>query len=293
MSSYFSPKEVAVAIGVSESSLKRWVDKGKIQASKTAGGHRRLLLSDVLDFIRESGHGLRQADAIGLPDGCGSTVDSDLDTARKAFLAALIAGEERVVTRVILDIYLSGVSVATICDSVIAEGFQEIGDLWKCGDVKVYEERRACELCTQAVHELRRAVGEGPDDGPIAIGGTLKGDPYTLAAGMAEISLRNTGWRASQIGNMLAFDSMRTAIVDLRPALFWLSVTEVADVDKFCTEFNLLYDVAQSTATALIVGGPAMTTDLEQKIRCTQFFDSFTRLESLAKTTKSADRPPS
>jgi len=36
-----SPRELAEALGVSESSLKRWVDAGKIAASRTEGGHRR------------------------------------------------------------------------------------------------------------------------------------------------------------------------------------------------------------------------------------------------------------
>lgn len=283
MSSYFSPKEVAIAIGVSESSLKRWVDKGTILASKTSGGHRRILLSDVIDFIRGSGRGLRHADAIGLPEGCGSTVAEDVESSRKAFLSAIIAGEEQAATRVILDAYLAGTSIAEICDAIIAKGFHEIGDLWQCGDVKVYEERRACELCTRVVHELRKVVGEGPVNGPVAIGGTLEGDPYTLAASMTEIALRNLGWRASLLGHMLPFGSLQAAIVDMKPTMAWISVTTLADVDKFCTEFNLLFDVAQSTSTTLIVGGQAVTPALREKIRCTQFFDDFRQLESFPK----------
>ena len=42
MKPLLSPKELADAIGVSESSIKRWVDNGEIQATKTSGGHRRI-----------------------------------------------------------------------------------------------------------------------------------------------------------------------------------------------------------------------------------------------------------
>jgi len=50
-----SPRELADALGVSESSLKRWVDAGKITAARTEGGHRRIALQEAVRFIRETG----------------------------------------------------------------------------------------------------------------------------------------------------------------------------------------------------------------------------------------------
>ena len=43
------------------------------------------------------------------------------------------------------------------------------------------------------------------------MGGTLDGDPYTLAACMSELVLRDCGWRASSLGNMLPFETLRSA----------------------------------------------------------------------------------
>ena len=47
-----TPHDLAEALGVSESSLKRWIDAGRIRASRTEGGHRRVALDDALAFIQ-------------------------------------------------------------------------------------------------------------------------------------------------------------------------------------------------------------------------------------------------
>ncbi|HEX9106572.1 MAG TPA: MerR family DNA-binding transcriptional regulator, partial [Longimicrobiales bacterium] len=50
--SYLSPRELAEAVGVSESSLKRWADRGVLAVERTAGGHRRIPLGEAVRFIR-------------------------------------------------------------------------------------------------------------------------------------------------------------------------------------------------------------------------------------------------
>ena len=285
---FFSPKEVAKAIGVSESSLKRWVDKGLIRASKTAGGHRRLELSDVLDYVRSTGRGLENPVAVSLPEGCGMVVHDSIATLQQRFQAALVSGEESAATTGLIDGYLSGSSVAELFDLVVVPSFQQIGDLWACGETEVYEERRACEVCQRAIHELRRAIGNGGAGAPVAMGGTLDGDPYTLATTLAELVLRSGGWKATSLGNMLPFDAVRKAIIEERPALFWVSVTAIRDIDRFTTDFNLLFDVAQSMGTALVAGGQALTDEIRQRIRYTNFSDNFRHLETFSKTIRKA-----
>ena len=284
MAQYFSPKEVARAIGASESSLKRWVDKGMLSASKTAGGHRRLRLDSVLEYLRKSGRGLQNPTAISLPEGVGRKQVDSVDTSKSELLSALIAGDELAARRIILDLFISGRSVARISDEVISPLFHKVGDLWECGKVQVYEERRACEICQRLVHDLRLALGDGAATGPVAIGGTLDGDPYTLATSLAELVLRENGWRATSLGNMLPFETIRKAIVDHQPDLLWLSITSIRDEDRFATEFNLLHDVAQTTRTSIVVGGRALGNSVRERIGDATHFQTFEQMERFAKS---------
>ncbi|WAK03237.1 response regulator [Methylobacter sp. YRD-M1] len=54
--SWLSTKEAAQLLDVSQRTIQNWVDTGKLKSTKTLGGHRRLMRSDVEGFLvlRES-----------------------------------------------------------------------------------------------------------------------------------------------------------------------------------------------------------------------------------------------
>ena len=91
MKSLLSPRDLADAIGVSESSLKRWADAGKIQVSRTDGGHRRIPLAEAVRFIRATGAQVVRPDILGINCATGpadAPTSPDTKTGRPALARA-------------------------------------------------------------------------------------------------------------------------------------------------------------------------------------------------------------
>jgi len=277
-----TPRQVAQAIDVSESSLKRWCDQGLIPTVRTAGGHRRLPVNGVLTFLRNSGYQILYPEILGLPPATQGGRDRKLHAERDRLIEALLQGNEEVCMEVVLNLYLAGHPMSLICDDVLTSAFTDIGT--RCGSdaLSVYQERRSWELSLRVIHEVRRGFPEIAPHAPIAIGGTVDGDPYTLDSAMAELVLRQHGWRACSLGAMLPFLSLRQALCDMRPKLCWLTFSVIRDESEFLMEFARLAELAAENSIAIVVIGNALTTDLRKQMQYSCFCDTFSHLESFA-----------
>jgi excisionase family DNA binding protein len=285
-----SPRQVAKAIGVSEASLKRWCDKGMLPFVRTAGGHRRLPVAGVVQFLRQSGHPLIRPEVFGLPPAKTTGTISE-DRSRSAVSHALESGDEEAMRRSGFDLYLARHDACEICDEFIAPAFRSIGDHWEHGSLEIFQERRACEIAHRFLHELRGVLPGIAADAPYALGGTLEGDPYTLPTAMVEAALREIGWRAESHGVCLPVDTLCAAIRTKRPRLFWLSVSTVSDEAAFRASWGKLYQEATACGAVAVLGGRGMTERLRQSIRFSACGDNLRHLVEFARVLHAPAAP--
>lgn len=281
-----TPKQVAQAIGVSESSLKRWCDRGVLSTVRTAGGHRRLALENVFEFLRQWGQPLVRPELLGLPSNTGQSPSVPF-RAREQMFAALVAGDEDQCRRIVFDLYLSGKSACDICDGVLAPALHEIGAQWQCGDVPIYRERRACEIASRTLHELRLAIRTPAVAAPVALGATLKCDPYRLPTEMIEVVMRELGWNATSLGTQLPAATLIQAVRDSQPRLLWVSVSCVESTPEFLDEYAQLQRAATEVNTVVAVGGRALTADIRQRMNYAAYCDTLNHLASFASSLTS------
>lgn len=285
-----SPKQVAQAIGVSESSLKRWCDQGLISTVRTAGGHRKMPIADVLRFVRENNHPLASPEVLGLPP-VGNTSRLGLERGRAGLVDALLAGDEGLSRQIVFDLYHAKHSLSVLCDEVIAAAFHDIGDRWACRTADVYQERRGCQIALRILFELRRLQPPSKTSWP-AIGGTVEGDEYVLPSAMAELVLQDAGLLSSALGTSIPFSSLIHAVQATRPRLFWLSVSHIREGLDFLAGFSELSRVCKEAGTVLVVGGKGLPGDLRKKMTFDCHCESMQQLESVGRElVRSADGP--
>ncbi len=290
--SQFSPKQIASSLNVSESSVKRWCDQGAIPTIRTVGGHRRITLNGLREFLRMSNRTLADPKALGIDEAELSVVGgpparrvpvrgAGTEPTQQEFRAALGEGDEDRCMEILGQRIALGWSRAEAAEDLITDAMRGLGDAWDCGELSIYQERRGCTICARLIYNLREGLEPLADDARVAIGAAPETDPYQLPTAMVELALRENGWNAINLGNDLPLDSLIQAAADYQPQLVWLSVTSIGDPSRFIREQNKLAD-SLGEDVSLIVGGRALDDQLRPKLRYTAHCDGLRHLVELA-----------
>lgn len=261
MKTHLSPRELATALGVSESSLKRWTDDGLIAADRTAGGHRRIPVAEAIRFVRRSGVPVGRPELLGLTNPVESVVVPPPEAAPAGEacerLHELLLADDAAAARAwVMSLYIAGWPVAAICDGPIRNALSWIGETWRHGVEGIFQEHRATQTCLQALAELRALLPASARDAPVALGCAPASDPYLIPTRGAALVLASAGFRDVDLGPDTPTDALVAAIDRLRPAVVWLAYSVAGD-DAGAAGRDLAR-VLEATARAggsVIVGG--------------------------------------
>ena len=292
MNPFYSTKDVAAALGVSQSSVKRWCDSGELQMVQTSGGHRRIPMVSLVQFLRQTQRLVAEPRILGLPD-LNPGNKQDYSEERQQFKDALIVADEEAARAVVLKLYLGQERISVIADQLIAPVFSEIGHLWDCGDVEIYEERRCCEICSRILRELRSYQPPPAENAPRAIGATPPGDVYSLPVALVELVLREQGWNAVSYGCEIPLESLEKIISEQHPRLVWLSVSFVPDRAKFLRQYATLAETALHSGTIIVVGGNGLCASMRRAMDYYMFGDTLRHFELFSSLCfQSSNIPP-
>ena len=253
---FLTPKDLAEALGVSESSLKRWADDGMIRVSRTAGGHRRIALADAVRFARESGLQIEHPAVLGLEEilPARRAADDEGASTADALYAAFLRDDWRVARGLIVSAYVSGESVATLCDGAIREALSRAGELWEHGSDGIVIEHRAVDTCLQALSLIRSLIPQAAPTAPVALGAAVANDPYVLPSLVAAVVLADAGFRDVNLGPTMPTPALISAVERYAPALVWRTVSIAIDAETLRRDLVAVLDKMPPSGS-IVLGG--------------------------------------
>ncbi len=283
-------QQVADALGISVSTLKRWVDAGQLAASRTVGRHRLIPLGEALRFARKS-----RLSTAGLErlsgDGLRSVVGVD-DVVRERLTSALKTCRAWAARRLILDAHAALGDGAALADELIGPVMRAVGHGWSVGDWDVYQEHQASQIVASAVTDLIARTPRGGDTpGPVALGASPEGDHYTLATLLGELTLRELGWDVRNLGPDLPLRSLARAVTFHRPRLVYLAVMHVVAPIGLLDAYAELAAAARDVDVAIILGGRGLTPELRSRLEHHGFGPRMADLAEYGRRLLPAARP--
>jgi MerR family transcriptional regulator, light-induced transcriptional regulator len=283
-----SPRELADALGVSESSLKRWVDAGKIHAMRTEGGHRRIALTEAVRFVRETGAPVARPELLDMPEVAVAQqrtlhgVDQLLDY--------LLEGDVVGARGWLLSRYLAGVSIHALCDGPVRDAMHRLGELWRHDDAGVFIEHRGTDVCLQALSHLRGTFEPSPH-APLALGGTPEDDPYIIPSVMCATVIAAAGMRTMNLGPDTPVGAFQHAFAAHAPRLVWISASASLPPARARALAHWLQSLPPNVTT--VTGGRASRPLREAGVRHAETMgELFALAASLVPSHRSPDRSP-
>lgn len=256
LKSSLTPKELAQAIGVSESSLKRWTDVGMLCCARTPGGHRRIALAEAIRFIRQTQASVVRPDVLGFSDLDGPLIGGRAPGCLgTALFDALCADEHGKARHLLLSAFLEGQSIASLCDGPIRYAIARIGDLWQHEANGIITEHRATDTIVQTLHVLRTILPAPPASAPGALGGAPPGDPYLMPSLMVAAVLAEVGFRDLNLGPETPSAILTRAIRHYRPQVVWLAVSTPLAAERLQRKVTELTEVLAEVGGRLVLGG--------------------------------------
>jgi excisionase family DNA binding protein len=245
-------RQFAESLGVSESSVKRWIDDGAIAAARTAGGHRRIPMAAAVRFIRRQRMTLQHPEA--MPLATAPQLGPVDDEAADAFHAALLEDDAAQAHAIITGRYVSGADIAAIGDRLMRPALERLGELWMDDPQGILVEHRAVDTCIRALADLLDWIPATLPGAPVTISAAGPDDPYLLPPLLASMTIQEQGGHARNLGPTTPLDTIGLSVERYGAVMCSVSVSTLLDRKRHA-EWITLPDRLEAAGTRLVVGG--------------------------------------
>jgi DNA-binding transcriptional MerR regulator len=140
-----------------------------------------------------------------------------------------------------------------VVEAVVVPLFEQIGELWKAGRLKILNEHVASNCIRNFLWDMLRCL-EIPSQAPTIVLGTPVGQHHELGALSAALAAAEAGWRPIYVGVNLPSEELAAAVSQFNARCIGLSVSFLLDENQLKPELTKLRRYI-GPQCAFLVGG--------------------------------------
>jgi len=178
-----------------------------------------------------------------------------LDTLGREYLAALLQGDRRLASKLILDAVERGASVKEIYLRVFQRSQYEIGRLWQIDEITVAKEHY-CTAATQLImSQLYPYIFAGEKNGGTYVGTCVSGNLHEIGGRMVADFFEMAGWNSYYLGANTPSGSVVDTLIERRADILGISATMTGHLGAVEELVEIVRGRSACAGVKILVGG--------------------------------------
>ena len=257
---YFNSLEAAKILGINVSTIKRWTDEGKLECIKSAGGHRKFLMSHLADFLEKNKKKTSRVNLFPIDDEKDLKVSQyilkeDFEYLTKYLQEHAFACNRDRVQQVLNGLYMAQKPLYEIYDQLITPVLYSIGQLWELGEISVAEEHLASQTIRDSILRLQGIIRIPKEKIGNVLCLNFSDELHDIALKMVDHILESRGFKVLFTGQITPLLNIEQVFEVFRPQRIYISSTIISDPDSVQSEFNDICNISTDFGASVYIGG--------------------------------------
>jgi methanogenic corrinoid protein MtbC1 len=203
------------------------------------------------------------ADFDGEPAGMTPRLSADTPEQRLAasYLLAILEGDRRRASGLILAAADEGKNVADLYLHVLQPAEEELGRMWHLGEINIAEEHFVTATTRSVMAQLHARVEPKPANGKTLIAAGVASNQHDLGIQAVADLFEQDGWRVVLLGASVPVEDLVEAVDFYSPDAVALSISLVGQLQTLQQSIAAIRAAPQGATIKILVGGPGMMND--------------------------------
>jgi len=193
----------------------------------------------------------------GEPAGLMSRLTAETPEQQLAakYLVAILEGDRREASRLILNAAAEGRSVCDLYLRVLQPAQEELGRMWSLDEINVAEEHFATTTTRWVMTQLHARAVCGHSNGKTLVAASVAGNQHDLGIQMVADLFEMDGWRVIQLGSNVPAKDLAQAVEFYQADLVALSISLAAQLPDLEGVISAVRTSGRGAAVKILVGG--------------------------------------